>query len=432
MMDLAFEGKQAEQAKLALIVSSSLGGLAGGVLGGWIASQIGWRWAFLPSLLVFLFILGWGRFLPQNSPAYRTPIDWVGGLVSFLGFGLILLGLSLAGEFGWWEPKRIFSIAGIIIPPFAISIVPTLISAGVICLGFFVFWQRQQARKLGSSLLRIGLLRKPIFVVGMLTAMLHTLITTGVQFNLFQFLPVVLTLNPFQTAIAVLPYNLTMIIVIVVILKYLALDQQFPPKYIVYFGLVLLSVGIWSLYLAITPTMTSFTLIPALMVMGMGSGFFLSYVSALTYSVATRAEKPEGTGIYNPIQRLGNSLGRGILGTILVSFTSVQIVDRILQSLGQTLSPAQRQAAISSLERVIQTYSRTERREFFLANVPAAVRPELRDIVNDAALAGMKTTLLVALALSLICFFLAAVLPKSINRQSPIAPQATEPNAIEP
>jgi MFS family permease len=416
IMDFAYSGKQEEKATLIFTLVATLGGLSGSLLGGLIASYLGWRWSFVPSLLVFLLVLLWGRSLPETVMPRQEPIDWVGGLFSFFGFGSILLGISLGGEYGWWEPKRIVSIAGVVIPPFALSIVPTLISVGVICLGLFIAWQRQQSRKAGASLLRVGLLRKRIFVFGLLTAMLHGLIATGIQFNLYQFLPAVLRLNPWQTAIAVLPYNLTLVVVIIALLKYFSLDRQFPPKYIVYFGLTLLAAGVGALYWAIAPGMSALSLLPALIVMGIGSGCFLTYIGTLAYSVATREEKPEGTGIYRPAQQLGNSLGRGVLGTILVTFTSTQIVDRILQTLGTTLSVNQRQEAISRLQLIIQTYPQRERQEIFLRVVPEAVRPQLRSIAEAAAIEGMRTALLIALAISLVCIVLATSLPKSVRR----------------
>jgi MFS family permease len=417
MIDFAYNGKSEQQATLAFILSSTIGGLTGAILGGLIASQVGWRWAFAPSLLVFLLVLLGGRSLPKTAAPHQQPIDWFGGLVSFLGFGSILLGLSLAGEYGWWQPKRVFAIAGFIIPPFALSIVPTLISVGVVCLGFFIFWQREQAQRSGASLFRVGLLRKPIFVIGMFTAMLHTLITTGVQFNLYQVLPVLLWLNPFETAMTVIPYTLTVVIVMILLLKRIKLDRQFSPKQIVYLGLMLLIGGLGWLYLIIQPNITSLSLLPPLIMMGTGSALFLLHIGTLTYSVARRNEKPEGTGIYSPMQQLGNSLGRGILGTVLVSLTSAQIIDRTLQALGKTVSPAQRQQAISTLERVLQTYSKEERQELFSQRIPAAVIPELRSIVEASTLAGIRTALLVALAFGCLCLLLATFLPHSVHRQ---------------
>lgn len=415
LSDLAFDGKAEEQATLSLTLASALGGLSGALLGGLIGWQAGWRWAFLPSAVVLIAIWLLRRSLPQLTVHTGLPIDWIGGLLSFLGLSSILVGLSLAGEFGWWAPKRVFMLFGMVLPPFPLSIVPTLIAAGVVALGLFIFWQRIQARNAAASLMRVGLLRKPGFVAGLMAAMTHVVITTGVQFNLFQFVPVVLELNPFQTALTIIPYNLTMIVVVISVIKYFSISDRISPKSIVRFGIALVATGLVLLSLSMTPQTTSLQLLPGLIVMGMGSGLFLAYISKLTYLAATEAEKPEGSGIYNPIQNLGNSLGRAILGTTLIFYTSKGIVDSVVSYLGVTLEPARRQLLISQLQETIQTLPKGELSGAIASNVPPSVLPLLRPIAIESTVIGMRASLFIALIFAAICFLLTLRLPKSLN-----------------
>ena len=410
--DLINTDKTEEQTVLPLILASTLGGLAGALLGGYLASRFGWRWAFLPSFIALVLVLLLRRSLPNLVIISAQPIDWVGGLLSFLGLGSIFVGIGLAGEFGWWQAKREFSIAGLVIPPFSISIVPTLVAVGVIILGFFAFWQRRQSNRCEASLLQVGLLREREFVLGILTVMLHTLVVTGVQFNLYQFVPVALSLNPFQVALTVIPYTVTTIIILVVVVKYLILGNWIAPKYIICGGIFLLAVGLGVLYGNMHLQVTSLELMPGLIIMGIGSGLFLSYVSALTYSAASANEKPQCRGIYHPVQNLGSSLGRGILGTALVFFTAKGIVDEVLQKLDKTLLPAQRSEVIARLQEMIQTFSREDLRAVFADKLPPSVYPLIRSISLDAAVSGMKTSLIMAMVLTGLCFLLAMTLPK--------------------
>ncbi|MBW4466621.1 MAG: MFS transporter [Pegethrix bostrychoides GSE-TBD4-15B] len=412
VMTAALDGKAKEQATLGFILCSVLGGLTGAILGGLLGATFGWRWAFAPAIGMGLIILLLSKPVPNVVQPDHDLIDWVGGLFSFLGLGSILVGISLAGEYGWWIPKRVFSIAGVVIPPFAVSIVPILIAVGVVCLGLFTFWQRQVARShSGASLLRVGLLRKRSFVVGLLVAMLHTLITTGVQFNLYQFLPTLLPLNAFEVALTVLPYTLTMVVVLIILLKFVILENQIPPRYAIQIGLALLTAGLWLLYRTIDVEITALSLMPALIVMGSGSGLFLAYISALTQSVAAPEERAESAGIYNPVQNLGSSLGRGILGTLLIFFASQQIVDSILSLLGKELSAEQRQSTVSTLQAMIQTYSRPDIRAAF-SQLPETVQASLPAIIQNAAVSGIRTVLLVSLMLSGLCCILSMALPK--------------------
>ncbi len=152
--------------------------------------------------------------------------------------------------------------------------------------------------------------------------------------------------------------------------------------------------------------------------MGVGSGLFLAYISRLTYAATLPEEKPEGSGIYNPIQNLGNSLGRGILGTTLVYFASRDIVDGVLQQLGKSIEPAQRSQLIAELQGVIQTLSKAEVRSAIAAQVSPSIRPLLQSIGLEAATSAMRSSLLVALIVTGVCFLLATTLPKRPSRLS--------------
>lgn len=419
-VDLIYRGKSEEQATVGLIVVSTLGSLMGSLLGGFLASQVGWRWAFLPSLIALISVWFRRRSLPNLSFYCEQPIDWVGGLLSFLGLGLILSGVSLAMEFGWWEPKRVFTVGGVVLPPFPLSIVPPLIAVGLILLGFFGFWQRRQARKGEASILRAGLLRKPGFLLGMLAAMLHTLILAGVQFNLFQYVPLALSLDPYRTALTIMPLNITKILVVIGALKWLKLGsdrngntvfQRVSSKSIVFSGLALLAVGIFMLYRSLVLPVTSIDLLPGLVVIGIGSGLFSPHISRLTYSAAENA-RVEGTGIYNPVQNLGSSLGKAILGTSLIFYASRNIVDGVLQQMGQSVDAANRIRLIATLQEMIQTLSRREVSAAIVQTVPPSVVPFLRQISQDAATSGLQTSLLLALLLTGLCFLLTTSLPK--------------------
>ncbi len=407
--DLVSGGKIDQRVTVALSVATTSGAVAGALAAGFLASGIGWRWSFAPSLAVLLFIFAFSRELPKLGGRTDQPIDWVGGLLSFLGFGSILLGVSLGGEFGWWMPRREFSIAGHVLPPFALSIVPTLLAAGAIELGLFAFWQRNFVRS-RASLVSVGLLRRPVFVFGTLAAMVQTLIATGVQFNLYQYLPLAASLDPFRTALAIVPYPVALTIVTIVS-RLLRLNDRVAPKYLVYAGLALLALGIALLRARVQAGLSPLDLLPGLMVMGAGSGLFMSSIGDLTYAAASPEERPQGSAIYNPVQNLGTSLGRAILGTLFVFASARGVVDGVAQQVGVTLSRGERRELIFRLQEMIQTMSRSELVSAVMGNLPKSMGPVVRSVELEASTYGIKTSFLLAIALTVVCFLLARRLP---------------------
>jgi hypothetical protein len=206
--------------------------------------------------------------------------------------------------------------------------------------------------------------------------------------------------------------------VVVTIYTTLKLVGRWPPKSIIYAGLTVFCIGLWLLYTKISLTVTPLSLLSALVVMGAGSGLFVSQIGMLTFSTVHREQIAEASSIYTPFQNLGSALGRAILGTVLIATASAKIVDQAIAEFGQTVTPAERDRAIATLERVIQTYTRQERREFF-GQLPAAIQPSLDPILNTAAVEAMQVAVLLALGFSLICLLSAVFLPKrSLHRSS--------------
>jgi MFS family permease len=408
LMDYLYDNVAEQYGMLALTVSGIVGSLSGSLLGGWMAFELSWRWAFGLELLLIpmIWLLVRRTVIPQ--PGYTPPIDWVGGLLSLGGFGLTLVGISLAGEYGWWNAKKQPLLFDNLLTQFGISIVPVLISAGVICLALLTFWQRQRAHQGEASLLRMGVFNRKVYLIGLTIGTLHTMISAGVNFNLFQFIPTVVGINSFRTALTVMPYTIAQLVVLITLVKR---RPQFPPRYLLQVGLLVKSIGIAMLYAAVRATVTPWGLLPALVSMGIGTGLFVTYITSLTFSATDESEKAEARGVYRPFQNLGASLGRGILGTVLITLASVKVVDGIIAELGQTIDPTVRRNAVQALQRAIQTFTQDERTALF-AQLPERIQPSLDSIFAASAVEAMHITLVIILILSLACLGLSFLLPK--------------------
>jgi MFS family permease len=416
LVDRLYDNEAERKAGAVMVLCSIAGGISGGLSAGWIADVSSWRMVFLIPLMLLPIIYALTRSLTAEIPPVSPPVDWVGGLFSFMGLGFTLLGISLAGEYGWWNPKQRFAVAGIVLPPFALSIVPVLIASGCVFLGLFYFWQRRAAQQGLPSLLRAGVLRRKIFVLGVSIAILHSIVASGMQFNLYQFIPTVLKLNGFQTALAVFPYTLATMVAFFTA-TFNRRIQAIGARALIQIGLTLVCLGLLLLLLAIAPGMTALSLLPGLVIMGVGAGIFFTCIAGVTFSAAKPHEKAEASGVYNPLQNVGNSLGRGIFGTILVTVVSAKIVDQVAVGVGQELTPTVRQTAVSQLQRVIQTFSKEDRQAFF-RQFPPDILTQFNQIVPGAAFQGMRVSFGALLGVAVCALVLSFILPRHITNDS--------------
>lgn len=96
-------------------VAQASGPLVGGVL----ASTVGWRWMFVVTVVVGVMSLAAGRRLLRRLPATSSPgrprIDVPGNLLLSLSLAAGLLGLSSAQSRGWTDPAVLGLLAGSVV-----------------------------------------------------------------------------------------------------------------------------------------------------------------------------------------------------------------------------------------------------------------------------------------------------------------------------
>ena len=102
-----------------------LGGVAGAgiavgpILGGWVTTDFTWRLVFLGEVVVAAGILLGTRWIAEPTAQARSPLDWVGGVLSASGLALVVIGILEASTWGWLLPRNSP------IEPFGLSLAPS-------------------------------------------------------------------------------------------------------------------------------------------------------------------------------------------------------------------------------------------------------------------------------------------------------------------
>ena len=184
---------------------------AGPLIGGWMTTELSWRYVFAGETVVVIAILLVRRRMPRAPAAERRPtLDYTGVALSSLGLALAVYGILKSSSWGWIRPLGAFTIGDTEITPFGFSAVPFFILAGLGFLAAFVLWEERRERQGRDTLLDRKLLRIKPMRAGLLTLMMQQLILLGTFFVLPVYLQVVLGLDAFETGKRLFPMSVAL------------------------------------------------------------------------------------------------------------------------------------------------------------------------------------------------------------------------------
>ncbi len=363
---------------------------------GLMANMISWRWAFASESMLILMLVYFARMVNESELNKAAKFDWPGALLTFLGLGLIVLGATLAGEFGWWSARRPFYIGDAIFSPFGLSAAVVFMLSGVVVLIIFAISSMIQHRRGGAPLFDVRLLRNRLFSAGMLLGFLFQLVVGGLLFVLPVFLQSALYLDALQTGIVLLPYTLGIFIFALLTSR---LPDHFSSVRLVQAGLLLMLIGAtWVRYTASLELQWS-SLIPALFCFGAGAGVVLSRLTALTLATIKPAELGEASGGDSTAKELGVAFGVSVLGSIFLFMMFGSVVDSYDAYHGLPVAAElQQQQAVLELEDWAGKLSQDKWLEH-LQSLPAAIGQAYESIVASAYLNSYKATLEILVAL---------------------------------
>ena len=270
----------------------------GPTLSGLVLSVLDWRWLFILVLPIALAALAIGakRIVNVTEPR-EVPIDLLSVLMSAVGFGSLVYGLSQLGE-------------GALHPTAMHPAIPLVV--GVVVIALFV-WRQRSLEKQNRALLDLRTLANPTFTIA--TVMMAILMMA--MFGAFILLPIylqdVLGLSTLQTGLLLLPGGLIMGLCAPTVG---GLFDKFGPRPLVIPGAFLLVGVLWSLTL-VGPSTPYWMLLAAHLVLSIG----LALMFTPLFTVSLGALPPElyshGSAMIGATQQVAGAAGTALFVAVM-------------------------------------------------------------------------------------------------------------------
>jgi len=330
LVNATFEGK--ERGIAFAVWGSTIGGMVavGPVLGGWLATDFTWRWAFLINVpLGIMIIVGLLLFaMESKSPGERKAIDWVGGILSVLLFGPLVFGLIEGRVYGWWEvnPENVFSIGSYRWAESGISVVPVALGLALLAGIVFVWWETMRARNNQGVLLDLNLFKIASFRNGSVAALI---ISMG-EFGLIFAIPLWL-----QNVVGMTPIGAGLVLLWLAGGAFAAsgiggaLSGKLPPARAVQLGVLLEIVGIVGFGLVASTDTGWQAIAPFLFLYGVGVGLATAQLTGVIMVDVPMDKTGQGSGSQSTVRQIGSALGIAVIGTMLFTGTESSLQNRL-------------------------------------------------------------------------------------------------------
>ncbi len=281
------------------------GAALGLLLGGVLTEYASWRWClYVNVVFAVLGVIGALVFMAKPPKVDRPRIDVAGVLTITAGLVGIVYGFSNAETNGWDDPLTIVMLAAGVVLVAAFVVIETRVAHPLLPLRVVLDRDR------GGSYIAIGLV-----AIGMF----------GIFLFLTYYLEQTLGFTSLQTGLAFLPMPLSIIVSSTQIGGRLL--PRVGPKVLVFAGGLVAATGLLLLLRTDLDSTYAGTVLPALVVIGLGMGtIFSSAINTATTGVA-RTDAGVASATVNTMQQIGGSIGTALLSTIFADVVRGRLAD---------------------------------------------------------------------------------------------------------
>lgn len=305
-----FQGRERAQVFGLLGGIAGVGVAVGPIVGGWVTTNLSWRWVFAGEVVIVVVVLALLKAVKEAPLEGEKPtMDWIGAALSASGIAFIVYGVLQSATWGWIDPRN---------PPFEVfGFAPTLfvIAGGLGLLFALSRWLEHREQQQRTPLFRRRLLSIGGVNVGLTMLVMQNLILMGVFFVLPLYLQVVQGFDAFETGVRMLPISVALLLSATLAPK---LAGRIGPRRVVRSGLLVLLVSVVVIMAQVEPAIDRWPFAIGMTLLGAGMGLISSQLGNVVQSSVGEADRSEAGGLQYTAIQTGSSLGTALMGAVVI------------------------------------------------------------------------------------------------------------------
>lgn len=306
-----YHGDQQATAVGSLGSARAFSGVSAFLIGGTLGTLVGWRPVFgiTLGLAALVFLFSFRLRSDRGNPGVK--IDLVAS--ALIGAGIVLLTLGFNNLNGWGillaEPGAPFDILGL-------SPAPVFVVLGLVLGQCFFLWTNRRMARGEVPLVDLSVLKEPTERAALYAMFIIVAMEAAVNFTVPTDIQVVQGRTPFDTSLAMMPFNLTVFVTATLIVRFY---KRYAPRTIALFAFALTTVALVWLAFVVTNNWETLPTILGLIVFGIGQGALVTLVFNVLVTAAPKRLAGDVGSIRGTTQNLASAVGTAVMGAVLVT-----------------------------------------------------------------------------------------------------------------
>ncbi|MCO7273499.1 MFS transporter [Cellulosimicrobium cellulans] len=312
-----YRGPQQATAIGSLGSARAVSGMSAFFIGGALGTLIGWRPTFgiVLALAVVVFVLSFRLRSDAGDPGIR--IDLVAAVLIGAAVVALTLGFNNLNAWGLFfaAPGAPFDLVGV-------SPAPVLVLLGIVLGQAFFWWTRRRTAAGKVPLVDLSVLARPSERAAVYAMFVVVALEAALNFTVPLYIQIVQGRTPFDTALAMMPFNLTVFVTATLVVRFY---RRYPPRTIGVVGFTLTTAALLWLSFVVTNNWETLPTILGLVVFGIGQGALVTLVFNVLVTAAPKTLAGDVGSIRGTTQNLASAVGTALAGALLVTILSFSV-----------------------------------------------------------------------------------------------------------